>query len=110
MELINDKNSYTSLDIAEWTGKLHKNIMADIRKEGQQLSATAEGACFFESNFQFVENTNTEGIISNAYFVITRVGAQQLVMRYGANVRMKINLKLEELQEREKPIDLNDIF
>jgi hypothetical protein len=31
------KGIYTSRQIAEWTGKLHSNIMADIRKEVESL-------------------------------------------------------------------------
>jgi hypothetical protein len=51
---------------------------------------------FVGLNFELVENTNTESIISNAYYLMTKTGIQQLCMRYDAIVRAKVNLKLEE--------------
>jgi phage regulator Rha-like protein len=104
MELIklNHDNQYTSKDIAEWTEKEHKNVLRDIGDEISKLT-TGGMAEFSELNFELVENTNTQTPISNAYYVLTKIGIQQIAMRYDAIVRAKVNQKLEELQQPKLP-------
>lgn len=54
-ERFNMKDTFTSLEIAEVTGKLHKSVMRDIRNEIKNLGELAEGL-FTESTYTDKQN------------------------------------------------------
>jgi phage regulator Rha-like protein len=104
MELIklNQDKKYTSKDIAEWTEKEHKNVLRDIGDEISKLT-TGGMAEFAELNFELRSNSNPDNLPSNTHYVLTKIGIQQIAMRYDAIVRAKVNQKLEELQQPKLP-------
>lgn len=54
---------------------------------------------FVELNFELVSNPGI-GAISNSYYLLTKLGVQQLAMRYDAIIRAKVNIKLQELEAK----------
>lgn len=97
-----ESKDFTSKDIAECTGKEHKHVMRDIRNEIKRLNDGGMQG-FVESNFGLMENTELKGVVSNTYFKLTRIGVQQLAMRYDAVIRAKVNMMLEKLKEHTIP-------
>lgn len=96
---------WTSKDIEEWTGKEHKNIMRDIRDE---LDKLIEGGMEVFGKLNFEQGTFTnERNQSFPMYKLTKLGIQQLCMRYDAIIRAKVNMKLEEIS---KPICVEDMI
>lgn len=92
----------TSLEIAEITGKEHKNVIRDIRDEIEKLEETgiknilldSEGRLIFEST-TFVDGRNREQVM----YRLTVPGVYQIMARYSAHIRRLIIIKLELLTE-----------
>lgn len=92
----------TSLEIAEITGKEHKNVIRDIRDEIEKLEETgiegilsdSEGRLIFEST-TFTDGRNRDQIM----YRLTVPGVYQIMARYSAHIRRLIIIKLELLTE-----------
>jgi len=93
-DLILNDIKMTSLDLAEVTGKEHKNIIRDVKAEIEALSKDELKfePIFFESNYQ-----DTYGRIQPCY-TFGRDGAMQLALKYDAVTRRKVIVKLKELE------------
>lgn len=102
-ELIKLKKVMTSKDIATITCKEHYNIMRDIRDEISKLESKG---VFTEFIFEFVDNTNVEGAVSNAHYILSPRGILQLCARYDALVRYKL---IERIFDQENLIECNNI-
>lgn len=85
----------TSLDIAEITGKQHKNILADIRQEFEKIKDIA-GLIFQPSEYK-----DSTGRTLPCY-EFGKDGAMQLALKYDAVVRYKVIKKIEELENKSK--------
>ena len=98
---IENRNTLTSLEIAEVTGKEHKNILADIRDEISKLGTeSAELIC------QLSEYKDTTGRKLPMYLLNSK-GILQLGARYSAETRFKLIEKIEQLQ---KPMTVEDMI
>ena len=97
-ELMKNGIEMSSRDLAELTGKEHKNVMADIRDEIEKLKKEGE---INELIFQLVEYLDAKGE-KRPQFVFGKEGAMQIAMRYSAVIRRKVILKLEELENKTK--------
>lgn len=98
---IENRNTLTSLDIAEITGKEHKNILADIRDEISKLGTERA-----ELIFQLSEYKDTTGRKLPMYLLNSK-GILQLGARYSAETRFKLIEKIEQLQ---KPMTVEDMI
>ena len=92
---------WTSKDIAEWADKRHDNIIRDIRNEIKSLKEDGMEE-FGTLNF---EESSYKQVSGKPYpiFRLTKLGVQQLCMRYSASIRAKVNMKLEELSKKTSP-------
>ena len=86
----------TSRELAELTGKEHKNVLADIRDEMEKLEKEGENN---ELIFQLVEYTDTKGE-KRPMYSFGKEGAMQIAMRYSALIRRKVIIRLEELEKK----------
>jgi|SRR5690625_721452 len=82
----------TSLDIAEVTGKEHRNIMRDIRNEIKELGTETSQLIFEQSNY-----TNERGRVYPCY-TFGKEGAMQLALKYDAKTRYRVIKRIEELE------------
>ena len=102
-ELINieAKNTLTSLDVAEITGKEHKNILSDIRDEISKLGEERGRLIFQQSYYINLQNRQ------QPMFILNYKGVLQLGARYNAETRFKLIEKIEQLQ---KPMTVEDMI
>lgn len=82
----------TSQDIAELTGKEHKNVMRDIRKEIEELGEEI-GQLIFEPT-SYTDKSNRE----KPCYTFGKEGAMQLALKYDAKTRYKVIKRIEELE------------
>jgi phage regulator Rha-like protein len=82
--------SMTSLEIAELTGKLHKNVMRDIRNMFNELKI--EPTVFIE----YFEDKNGD---KQPLYKLSKEHALCLTSGYSAILRLKIIRKVEELSQ-----------
>lgn len=87
----------TSLDIANVTGKEHKNVMRDIRNEIEELGPATSRLIFEQSTY-----TNERGREYPCY-VMGKKGAMQLALKYDPQTRYKVIERIEQL-EKEKSL------
>ena len=81
LQLLETKGTMTSLEIAEITGKEHKNILADVRDEISKLG-TERGQLIFQPSYYINEQNKKQPM-----FVANIQGVLQLGARYSADVR-----------------------
>ena len=93
MKEIEKKETMTSLEIAEITGKQHAHVMRDIR------SLLEQGVN--ESNFGLVNYTDKKGEARPMY-QLTKKGCLILASGYDALLREKIINRWEELEQKEQ--------
>ena len=79
---VQTEQTITSLEVAELTGKQHKNVLRDIRNIISQLE---DGA---GPNFRLSEYKDSTGRTLPCY-LLTKEGCLCLVGGYDANIRMK---------------------
>ena len=91
--LTGHKETMTSLEIAEVTGKEHKNVMRDIRNILEQGVN--------QLNFELVEYPDKKGELRPCYN-ITKKGCLILASGYDALLREKIINRWEELEIKER--------
>ena len=108
LQLLESKGTMTSLEIAEITGKEHKNILADVRDEISKLG-TERGQLIFQPSYYINEQNKKQPM-----FVANIQGVLQLGARYSADVRYKLIekvIKKETAKSKENTFknDLIDI-
>lgn len=91
-QLITNDIKMTSLDIAEVTGKQHKHVLADIRKEIKELGEEIGQPIFRPSSY--INSQNKE----QPCFEFGKDGAMQLALKYDAKTRYKVIKRIEELE------------
>src|SRR5690625_1505454 len=84
----------TSLDIANVTGKEHKNIMRDIRNEIEELGEETSRLIFEQSTY-----TNERGREYPCY-EFGKDGAMQLALKYDAKTRYNVIQYVEKLERQ----------
>ncbi len=89
--LLEVKNTMSSLQIAELTGKAHSNVMRDIRNILEQLED--RGAFNFELT-SYIDKSNRE----SPCYQLTKKDCLLLASGYDANLRAKIINRWEELE------------
>ena len=80
---VQTEQTITSLEVAELTGKNHKNVLADIRNIISQLGE-GPGLNFQPGSYKDAQNQE------RPMFNLTKEGCLCLVSGYDANLRMKI--------------------
>lgn len=96
--LITQGQTMTSLQIAEATGRQHKNVMRDIRNLIKQLEDRAE------FNFELGNYQDANGQ-SRPCYLLTKKDSLLLASGYDANLRAKIINRWEELEmEKQTPV------
>lgn len=98
---IDNKNTLTSLEIAEITGKDHKSILRDIRDEIEKLGEERGRLIFVPT--EYTDNFNRK----QPAFLLNYKGVLQLGARYNAEIRFKLIEKIEQLQ---KPMTVEDMI
>ena len=98
---IENRNTLTSLEIAEVAGKRHDNVLADIRDEISKLGAEKAVLIFQESHYKDANNQR------RPMFLLNYKGVLQLGARYNAKTRFKLIEKIEQLQ---KPMTVEDMI
>ena len=96
------RNTLTSLEVAEITGKRHDNILSDIRDEISKLGAE-RGLLIFQETY-YVNEQNRQ---KYPMFNLNYKGVLQLGARYSAETRFKLIEKIEELK---KPMTIEDMI
>lgn len=94
-QLITTDVKMTSLDIAEITGKMHKHVMADVRKEIADLGDEI-GRTIFRPT-ERIDSQNRKQPI----FEFGKDGAMQLALKYDAKTRYLVIKKIEELENEQ---------
>ncbi|TPE68005.1 ORF6C domain-containing protein [Halalkalibacterium halodurans] len=94
-QLMDVEIKMTSLDLAELTGKEHKNVMRDIRNELEELGE--KGKLIFEPT-SYIDSHNRE----KPCYTFGKKGAMQLALKYDAETRYKVIERIEELEGRQK--------
>ena len=94
----------TSLDIAEVTGKMHKHVMADVRKEIKDLGDEI-GRTIFRPT-ERIDSQNRKQPI----FEFGKDGAMQLALKYDAKTRFKVIKRIEELENTQSQYTLPSNF
>ena len=95
MEEIIKKETMTSLEIAEITGKLHKHIMEAIRKM-EVAWEKING-----SRFRLVEYTDQKGEKRPCY-QLTKTECLYIATKFNDEARAKLVLRWEELEKKEQ--------
>jgi len=78
---IENRNTLTSLEIAEVAGKRHDNVLADIRDEISKLGTEKAVLIFQESHYKDANNQR------RPMFILNYKGVLQLGARYNAKTR-----------------------
>lgn len=99
---INNRNTLTSLEVAEIAGKRHDNVLNDIRDEIAKLG-TERGLLIFQET-HYVNEQNRQ---KYPMFLLNYKGVLQLGARYSAETRFKLIEKIEQLQ---KPMTVEDMI
>ena len=102
-ELVNveSRDTLTSLEVAQITGKEHKNILSDIRDEISKLGEE-RGRLIFQPT-AYTDNFNR----SQPMFLLNYKGVLQLGARYNAETRFRLIEKIEQLK---KPMTVEDMI
>lgn len=90
--LVNESIKMTSLDIAEVTKKQHKHVLADIRKEIEELGDEIGQLIFRPSSY--INSQNKE----QPCYEFGKDGAMQLALKYDAKTRYRVIKRIEELE------------
>ena len=101
LQILGNKNTLTSLDVAEITGKEHKNILSDIRDEISKLGEERGRLIFQQSYYTNLQNKQ------QPLFILNYKGVLQLGARYNAETRFKLIEKIEQFQ---KPMTVEDMI
>ena len=101
LQILENKKTMTSLEVAEIAGKEHKNILADIRDEISKLGEERGRLIFQQSYYTNLQNKQ------QPMFLLNYKGVLQLGARYNAETRFKLIEKIEQLQ---KPITIEDMI
>jgi len=84
----------TSLDLAEITGKDHKQVMKEIRNEIENLRDVLAGEIF--SLGYYTDKNNQK----RPCYEFGKKGAMQLALKYNAVTRYRVIEKIEELEKQ----------
>lgn len=94
----------TSLDIADATSKQHKHVLADVRKEIEELGEEISQPLFRPSVYT---NRGKE----YPCYEFGREGAMQLALKYDAKTRYLVIKKIEELEQgNNEPQSIEDLI
>lgn len=98
--VINDNVVITSNDIAEITGKRHKNVLKDIREEEEGLKnidVTLLEDKFGRKLFEKSSYTDKKGRLQ-PNFLVTKFGIMQIMGRYNSCVGRLLIERIEEIE------------
>lgn len=93
--------NWTSLNMAEWTGKKHYNVLQDIENEIKQLEEL--GKLLFQVSYYEMPTQ----VRKYKMYKLNKRGVMQLAARYDAKVRFRILSKVEELTDKLNNLQLH---
>lgn len=96
-QLITTDVKMTSLDISTITGKMHADVMKDIRKEIKALGEEIAQGIFPLGSYKDKNNQD------RPCYKFGRDGAMQLALKYDAKTRYKVIKRIDELESGSKP-------
>ncbi|MCT4593142.1 MAG: Rha family transcriptional regulator [Anaeromicrobium sp.] len=106
LKLNEQEATMTSLEIAEMTGKEHKNVIRDIKNEIEQIESEGLRA---ELIFEPSEYKDVTGRKLPCY-KLNKKGVLQLGARYNAGIRYKLIHYIEKLEEERQPKCMEDLI
>lgn len=89
----------TSIEVAELTGKEHKNILADIRDESKKLEIQGIRAELIFQPGEYLDKNNQ----ARPMYILSKEGVLQLAARYDAVVRFKLIEKVTKTEKTKLP-------
>ena len=96
--LINDGQTMTSLQIAEITGKQHKNVLAAIRN----MEPAWEKSLGLKFKLQYkINKLATGGEVKQPYYELTKTECLYIATKFNDEARARLVIRWEEL-EKEK--------
>lgn len=97
-----ENQTISSREIAEITGKMHKNVLSDCDKlnESYQKMGLAE----ILAGVYFHENTGKQ---KHREFLLSKMQSMDLMTGYNAELRIKVNRRWEELERKQNGIPQN---
>lgn len=98
MELTKINETMTSLQIAEITGKLHKNLLRDIRVM-EEAWEKINGL-----KFELVEYTDAKGE-KRPYYKLTKTECLYIATKFNDEARAKLIIRWEELEKQNQPTE-----
>lgn len=106
-QLMTNDIKMTSLDIAEIVSKMHKHVLADIRKEIKDLGEEV-GRTIFRPTDRLDSHNRRQPC-----FEFGKQGAMQLALKYDAKTRYKVIKRIEELENKQteliKPMSKSEL-
>lgn len=96
-QLITTDVKMTSLDISTITGKMHADVMKDIRKEVKALGEEIAQGIFTLGSYKDKNNQD------RPCYKFGKDGAMQLALKYDAKTRYKVIKRIDELENGSKP-------
>lgn len=96
-QLITTDVKMTSLDISTITGKMHADVMKDIRKEIKALGEEIAQGIFPLGSYKDKNNQD------RPCYKFGRDGAMQLALKYDAKTRYEVIKRIDELENGSKP-------
>ena len=97
---INKEQTMTSLEIAELTGKQHKNLMRDIRK--MEIAWEKVQGLKFELSSR-IYNLPNGGTKEVPCYVLTKTECLYIATKFNDEARAKLVLRWQELEMRNLP-------
>ena len=98
LAIANATLTMSSLEIAELTGKEHKNVVADLRKMLNELDLTAAE---FSASVKYTGNNNAQ--LTREIFNLPKRECFILVSGYNLKLRAAIIDRWQELENQSKP-------
>lgn len=97
--LSNNQQTMSSREIAELTNKEHRNVLRDCDKLNENYEKM--GLLKIEQLFSIRELPNG-GQTKDRYFALTKLQTLDLMTGYSAELRIKVNRRWAELEEKEQ--------
>lgn len=102
-ELTNIQKTMSSREIAELTGKEHRNVLADCDKLNNQYQKM--GLAEISAGVYTLPNTGQQ---QHRCYELTKMQTIDLMTGYNIELRIKINRRWEELEIKNNKIDFSD--
>ena len=97
LQNLNDGKAITSREIAELTGKEHRNVLRDCDRLNENYNKL--GMPKIEQGYYFLENTGTQ---QHREMRLSKMQSMDLMTGYKIELRIKVNRRWEELENTQQ--------